>query len=213
MGVDYRKGWGYVQDIKAIVAKNIAALRGAREMTQLELAEKLNYSDKAVSKWERGESLPDITVLIAIADLFEVSLDQLLRPETDSQFIRAKRASRRRRKNHGFITGMCVVLVWLLAILLFIILDILAKTAWGPWLPFLYAIPATLVVWLIFNSLWFNLRRNFLIVSLLMWSVLGSLFITLFFAGFTVWSIFALGVPGQIIIWLWSKLRYKTEEN
>ena len=201
-----------MQDIKAIVAKNIAALRGAREMTQLELAEKLNYSDKAVSKWERGESLPDITVLIAIADLFEVSLDHLLRPETDSKFIRAKRASRRRHKNHGFITGMCVVLVWLLAILLFIILDILAKTTWGPWLPFLYAIPATLVVWLIFNSMWFNPRRNFFIISLLMWSVLGSLFITLLFAGFTVWSIFALGIPGQVIVWLWSKLRYKNED-
>ena len=107
---------------------------------------------------------------------------------------------------------MCVVLVWLLAILLFIILDILAKTTWGPWLPFLYAIPATLVVWLIFNSMWFNPRRNFFIISLLMWSVLGSLFITLFFAGFTVWSLFALGIPGQIIVWLWSKLRYKNED-
>ena len=202
-----------MQDIKPIVAKNIAALRGAREMTQLELAEKLNYSDKAVSKWERGESLPDITVLIAIADLFEVSLDQLLRPETDSQFKRAKRASRRRHNNHAFITGMCIVLVWLLAMLMFIIFDILAKTTWGPWLPFLYAFPATLVVWLIFNSLWFNARRNFLIVSLLMWSLLGALFITLLFAGFPVWKIFALGIPGQIIVYLWSKLRSKIEET
>ncbi len=202
-----------MQDIKAIVAKNIASLRQAREMTQLELAEKLNYSDKAISKWERGESLPDIAVLIAIADLFEVSLDYLVRPENDSVFLRAKRTSRRRRQNRGFITGMCVVLVWLLAILLYIILDLLAKTSWGPLLPFLYAIPATLVVWLIFNSLWFNLRRNFLIISLLMWSVLGSLFITLLFSGFTVWTVFALGVPGQIIVLLWSKLRYKNEES
>lgn len=201
-----------MQDTKGIVAKNIAALRQSREMTQMELADKLNYSDKAISKWERGESLPDIAVLIKVADLFEVSLDYLVRPDHDSQHIRAKRASRRRKKNRGFITGMCVVLVWLLAMLVFIVLDNVALKAWSPFLPFLYAVPCTLVVWLIFNSLWFNPRRNFLIISLLMWSVLSAVFITLWLAGFTVWTIFALGVPGQIIVLLWSKLRYKSEE-
>ncbi len=202
-----------MQDIKVIVAKNIAALRQSREMTQLELADKLNYSDKAVSKWERGESLPDIAVLITVADLFGVSLDYLVRPDHDSQHIRAKKASRRRKKNRGFITGMCAVLVWLLAVLVFIILDNVAVREWSPLLPFLYAIPSTMVVWLIFNALWFNPRRNFLIISLLMWSLLASVFITLWFAGFTVWTIFALGIPGQIIVFFWSKLRYKCEES
>lgn len=201
-----------MQDIKAIVAKNIATLRQSREMTQLELADKLNYSDKAISKWERGESLPDIAVLITVADLFEVSLDYLVRPDHDSQHIRAKRASRRRKKNRGFITGMCVVLVWLLAMLVFIVLDNVATKAWSPLLPFLYAVPCTLVVWLIFNAMWFNPRRNFFIISLLMWSILSAVYITLLFAGFSVWTLFALGIPGQIIVLLWSKLRYKTEE-
>ena len=65
-------------DLKPIIAKNITALRQSHKMTQIELAEKLNYSDKAVSKWERGESIPDVTVLKTIADLFGVSLDYLL---------------------------------------------------------------------------------------------------------------------------------------
>ena len=67
-----------MHDWKFIIAKNIIALRQNRKMTQAELAEKLNYSDKAVSKWERGESVPDVLVLKSIADLFGVSLDYLL---------------------------------------------------------------------------------------------------------------------------------------
>ena len=67
-----------MEDLKQILAKNITALRQASRMTQLELAEKLNYSDKAISKWERGESIPDVTVLKAIADLVGVTLDYLL---------------------------------------------------------------------------------------------------------------------------------------
>ena len=68
-----------MEDIKPIIAKNITALRQGAKMTQIELAERLNYSDKSVSKWERAESLPDITVLKAIADMFEVPLDYLVR--------------------------------------------------------------------------------------------------------------------------------------
>ena len=59
-------------DLKPIFAENLAVLRKKKGWTQLELAERLNYSDKAVSKWERGESLPDVTILKQIADLFEL---------------------------------------------------------------------------------------------------------------------------------------------
>ena len=59
------------------IGVNIAAHRKRAGMTQACLAEKLNYSDKAVSKWERGESMPDVTTLVQLADLFGVSLDDL----------------------------------------------------------------------------------------------------------------------------------------
>ena len=57
-----------MQDLKPIIAKNIAELRKAASMTQIELATRLNYSDKAVSKWERGDSIPDVAVLKQIAE-------------------------------------------------------------------------------------------------------------------------------------------------
>lgn len=57
----------------------IAALRKANGLTQKELAEKLNVSDKAVSRWERDESYPDLTLVPLIADIFGVTSDELLR--------------------------------------------------------------------------------------------------------------------------------------
>ena len=194
-----------MEDIKAIIAQNIIRLRKRANMTQAELADKLSYTDKAVSKWERGESIPDVIVLKQLADLFQVKLDDLITEFDDTQIKKQSNTSFKIR-NHGFITGMCILLVWLIATLLFIIFEATINTPMQ-WLPFVYAIPTTMSIWLIFNSIWFNRRRNFLIVSLLMWSTLGALYVNLWMAGFNVWLLFALGIPGQIIILMWSGIR------
>ncbi len=67
-----------MNDLKEIFAKNLSDLRVRNKWTQLELGEKLNYSDKTVSKWERGESIPDASVLKQIAELFGITLDEFL---------------------------------------------------------------------------------------------------------------------------------------
>lgn len=199
-----------MDDLKLIVAKNISSLRRAKEMTQFELAEKLSYSDKAISKWERGESIPDVVVLKSIADLFSVTVDYLLQEEHPkkknfSDLLRVK------MQNHGFITGMAITLVWLLALFAFVIGDYFkAWTGSLHWLSFLYPIPISFILWLIFNSVWFNPRKNFLIISLLMWSVLITIYISLI----VIWNINLrlfplLGLPGQAIILMWSKIKRK----
>ncbi len=200
-------------DIKQIIAKNISALRQDKEMTQIELAEKLNYSDKAVSKWERGESVPDISVLVKIADLFEVPLDYLVRQDhTGDESITTPKG--RRIKNRGFITGMGVLLVWLIATVVFVILySIPGFNTAGLWITFVYAVPVTMIVWLVFNSVWFNHKRNFLIVSLLMWSTLASLYLTLALLSINnLWLLFIIGIPAQVIIVLWSGIKL-TKKN
>ena len=65
-------------DLREVIAKNICELRCEMNMTQLQLAEMLNYSDKAVSKWERGKCCPDITLLPELARYFEISVDELI---------------------------------------------------------------------------------------------------------------------------------------
>lgn len=205
-----------MQDIKPIVAKNIAELRTSRGMTQIQLAEQLNYSDKAVSKWERGESLPDVAVLTQIADLFEVPLDYLVRAEHEVKqepLCEVKPVHTSKLRNRSVITGMGILVVWLVASLVFIIIHMTPVSERVEWLIFIYALPATVIVWLVFNSVWFNRRRNFFIISLLMWSVLITTYLTLLAVGVNVWLVFLLGIPGQIIIFMWSKLRFEGPES
>ena len=69
------------QTLRRTVAKNIAAYRKSHKDTQLDLARKLNYSDKSVSKWERGEGLPDVYILAQIAQLYGVTVSNLIGEE------------------------------------------------------------------------------------------------------------------------------------
>ena len=206
-------------DVKPIVAKNIAELRLNAGMTQMELAERLNYSDKAVSKWERGESVPDVSVLYEISRLFGVTVDRLITDGGDGEPISPGEIpspsaaapaadAKKAKKNRAFVTAMSVILVWLVATMVFVILDIvLGEDVKAHALAFVYAVPASLIVWLVLNTVWFSRRRNFLIISLLMWSLLGSFVVTMWIFGFAVWQILFLGIPGQIIILLWSRLK------
>lgn len=197
-----------MEDVRAAVAKTIARLRSEQGLTQIELAEKLNYSDKAVSKWERGESVPDITVLVQLAELFGVSLDELVGRAPVSPAVRAHDTARHSRI-HIPVTCLSVLLVWLIATVVFVPLQ-LSGVPHG-WLAFLYAVPVSSIVWLVFNCIWFDPpRRNFLIVSILMWSLLAAVYLTLLVcAGCNLWLLFLLGVPGQTIILVWSRIFVK----
>ncbi len=197
-----------MEDLKPVIAKNITVLRQSFKMTQIELAEQLNYSDKAISKWERAESVPDITVLKSIADLFGVTVDYLLRADNEAAIPTEDGATANiRHRNHMVIAALSVLLVWFIATFFYVILDILGAQMALCWLPFLYAVPVSMIVWLVFNSIWFNTRRNFLIISLLMWTALLSIVVSLQAAGFSAWTLLLLGVPGQVIIFVWSRLR------
>lgn len=208
---------------KQTVAANLAQLRRDKHLTQLQLAELLHYSDKAVSKWERGESLPDLAVMKQLADLYGITLDDfLLTPEERAakqiQTAESEKAAQEtdtaeesphrsavQKHNRLIIAGMAALLVWLIATLIFVILDtFVPDLRYGAFL-FLYAAPITAVVCLVFNSIWFNPRWNYAIISVLVWSVLGSIFLT--FYQHHVWKLFLIGIPAQLIILLWSRLR------
>ncbi len=218
-----------MNQLKSIIAENISALRRAGGITQAELAEKLCYSDKAVSKWERGESVPDIAVLKAIADLFGVTVDYLIEkdhapaaaePETEPAAELAAAGSNKdsdiliknKKYNRNIITRMGILLVWLVATIVFVILRNFVKDmAWGVF-PFVLAIPVSCIVWLVFNSIWFNRRLNFIIISLMMWSVFFTMFYLFYNFGIELSLLFIIGIPGQAIILLWSRIRTKDQE-
>lgn len=188
-----------MRDIKSIVANNISELRLLNNMTQLELAEKLNYSDKTISKWERAESSPDISVLIDIASLFGVTLDYLVK-EDHTEEDKLEEKSEKKRYNRKAIEYISESGCWIIAIFAFIITTLILKRVTFQFLYFIYTLPVVLIVKLVFNSIWFNPRHNYYIISALMWSILASIHITFLHFSVNVALIYLLGCAGQLVI-------------
>ena len=146
-------------------------------LTQAEFAEKINYSDKAVSKWERAESLPDVIVLKQIADFFKVSIDTMISEPKNDKPRTYKILSKKR-----VITALASsVVVWLVAICFYVFMSNILPWVNHNWMSFIYAVPITLFVLLILTSVWGKTLANLLISSLLLWTTLLAVFLTLLF--------------------------------
>jgi transcriptional regulator with XRE-family HTH domain len=192
-----------MEDLKSIVSKNIINLRTQSKLTQLELGEKLNYSDKAISKWERGEAVPDAYILKQMSRLFHVSVDYLLSDHTHDE----KRAAAPRFNNYRTIAKISFVSVWTLALFAFIVAW---KLGHAQWLIFVYAVPVSLIVLLVMNSLWGTAKVNFFIISALVWSILATIYLSLLQDN--IWLLFTLGIPAEIIIYLSFKVNSKSKD-
>ena len=210
------------EKLKKQLGANIASYRKSMGLTQAGLAEKLNYSDKAVSKWERAESVPDVLTLTQLAELFDVTVNDLLvdpnaLPEQTGKVEQVMSAAvekaMKRKANKRIILGLSSLLVWFVALLLFVILSSLDVPK--SWIAFIYALPADAIVRLSLRSAWRDFRKNQWLVSGIMWGALLSVFMTLLlFFDFNFWKVFLLGVPGQLAIFLAFRLKkYPKEDN
>lgn len=206
------------EKLKKQIGANIASYRKHLGMTQAGLAEKLNYSDKAVSKWERGESVPDVLILCQLAELFQITVNELLEdpdklPENSGSTIervvgKVAEKTLKRKADKRIILGLSSVLVWFVALFTFVVLSFfdISKT----WVVFVYAIPADAIVLLSLRSAWHDFRRNQILISTIMWGGILSIYISLLvFAGLNNWRLFLLGIPGQIAVSLWFRLYRK----
>lgn len=207
--------------LKMQIGANIVAYRKRMGMTQARLAERLNYSDKAVSKWERGESAPDVLTLAQLAELFDVTVNELLvdpnaLPENtgavERVMGRAVEKTLKRKADKRIILGLSSVLVWFVALLLFVIISSLEVSK--SWIAFFYAIPANAVVLLSLRSAWRDFRWNQGLISAIMWGGILSLYVSLLvFLHLNIWKLFLLGIPGQLAIILWFRMYRKTESK
>ena len=202
----------FMEDIKSIVAKNITELRLLNHMTQLDLAEKLNYSDKTISKWERAESTPDISVLVEIAELFGVSLDSLVRSGAAEESEKAAPPTKSKH-NRRAIAYISESVAWIVAVFAFIVTTLILGGMTFQWLYFVYALPVVLIVKLVLNSVWFNPRHNYFIISALVGSILAAIHITFLYFKVNVALIYLLGLAGQIVIVLWSRINKPNQKH
>lgn len=192
-------------EFKAVVAENLKTLRAGAGLTQNELAEKLHYSDKAVSKWERGESLPDLQVIKTLADMYGVSVDYILNETHDEKPMSAQ-AERIIRNNRFIITLLAVSLVWLVATVAYVFMRLIIPGRGMLWMAYVAAVPVSCVVLLVFNSIWGRVKLNYLVISALVWSTLLFICLLLKFLD-NIWLLFVIGIPAQVIIMLWSRIK------
>ena len=183
-----------MEDLKFITAANIISLRTKAGMTQAQLAELLNYSDKSVSKWERAEAVPDAYVLKHMSEIFGVSVDYLLSSHNDWEPISQKQ---KRRYRSEIIVLISMAGIWTLAFFIFIIGWILGHMLW---LVFIYAVPISLITLLVFNSVWENGKRNYYIVSTLVASIFVMVYLTLL--RWNPWQLLLLIIPSELIVFL-----------
>ena len=209
------------EKLKQYLGIHIMTHRKGMGLTQAGLAEKLNYSDKAVSKWERGESIPDVLTLMQLAELFGVKVDDLLRdpnelPEETGAVVgkmeKAVEKTLKRKADKKSILGLSSLLVWFLALLSFVVVSSLGIEK--SWIAFIYAIPADAIVRLSLLSAWRDFRWNKTLISVMVWGFLLSLYLSLLlFLQVNVWKLFLLGVPGQIAVLLWFRMIRKPKEE
>ncbi len=194
-----------MNDLKQIISNNIINLRKEKKLTQIEFAKKLNYSDKAISKWERAESIPDVIVLKQIADLFGVSVDYLLNEHSTNEKLIVIKNNNSSKLNKVSLTLLCTSPLWIIATIIFSLISIFKGIY--VWYVFYISVPLTLLMFLIFNSIWGNRRNNYIIVSCFIWSILTCIYLCLI--KFNLWQLFILGIPAQFTIILWSMLKKK----
>ena len=200
--------------LKDHIGMNISLYRKKQGLTQAGLAEKLNYSDKAVSKWERGESVPDVMTLVSISQVLDVTVDNLLSdpnalPEQTGPVQQAMEhvveKTLKRKADKRIILQLSSLLVWFVALLVYVVLSSLGIPY--TWLAFFFAVPADAIVVLSLRSAWHDFRSNRFLISVLMWGILLSVYMTLLvMLGLNVWRILLLGIPGQAAILLWFRM-------
>ena len=194
-----------MDELNDIIANNITTLRMQQGITQLELALMLDYSDKLISKWERGDSTPNAYTLKRLSEIFNVSVDYLFTDHRNSEHELLQKIEKEKKKprfNTGVITAIVVVSIWMLALLMFVVSWILKQPIATV---FVYAIPVTLITLLVLNSVWNGGKYNRVIIFVLIVSIFLDIYVALL--KYNLWQIFLLLLPAELIVILSGKIK------
>ena len=198
-----------LSELKLISASNIIKLRTGAGLTQAELGEKLNYSDKTISKWERGEAIPDAYVLTQMAEIFGVTVDYLLSSH-DAWESPEQQAARQEEAGYSvnMIIAISVLGVWTMALTIFVMLWLFDIILWET---FVVALPVSILTYMVLICV-FRRRRHlqFVIAAFVL-----SLFILLYFTlpMQKPWQLFLIAIPAEIIVFLSCNIRRRPRKK
>ncbi len=194
--------------IRKIVAARLSAYRKRAGLTQVELAEKVNYSDKSVSKWERGDGLPDLLVLCKLAELYEIPVDEFLHEGP------LKRPASEQRRRHWLIFLLSIGLTFLIAGIVFYIFTVLSIPY--AWLSFVCAVVVSTILAVIFSHIWAKTLLQCISVSALVWSLAVLIYLLLYLFAASLSGnglLFSLAGGMQILVLLWYLLQHYRKKN
>ena len=178
-------------------ARNLTHYRKALCLTQTELAEKLNYSDKSISKWERGDGLPDLTVTAGLAEIFGLTVNDLLADKPRRKLMTTR--------NKIIITLLSIGVAWLVATVLFFLCELIFPNIKTWWLFYVYAIPISAIVGIVFSCIWWKKIHIFAFISTLIWSVALCIMLTVPIPKISL--IFIVAAVVQVLTILWFMIK------
>ena len=190
-----------------LLAKNLAYYRKESGLTQLELAEKFNYSDKSVSKWERGEGFPDVFVLKSLADFYGINVDDFYATE-HKKVITTNHSLRKQ----VYIKLLSCGIGWLVTLMTFFLLNTLLNkgVAFQTWLVFIYGIVAMGVILLVWDFIYHHRFLRMIDTTAIIWMGTLTIYLTiLIITKHNLPLIFVVAVPLQILEVLWFLFRSK----
>ncbi len=191
-----------------LLAKNLAYYRKASGLTQLELADKFNYSDKSVSKWERGEGFPDIFVLKSLADFYGITVDDFYQSEH-----KAVKVSQNKKRKQTYLKLLSIGINWLVTVLTFFLLNTLLSrfspdAPFEPWLTFIYGTLTTGIILLVWEFIYHNRFLRMIATSIIIWTAALSLFLTfLVVMNLPLPLLFIVAIPLEVLEIIWYLFR------
>jgi len=199
-------------NLKQVIAKNLSYYRRQAGWTQLELAERINYSDKSVSKWERAEGLPDIVVLTTLAELFGITVNDLLREEEPVQSA----PQQEKKQDIPLRTKINILLlsaglVWFVAAVVFFFIKLAAPNLAHCWYTFIAALPVCAIVVLVFCCMWWGWLVRCVSISALVWTLALCVHLMLHVENAVL--IYVVAAVFQVLIVLWYFLMAKPGEK
>ena len=201
-----------LSELKLISASNIIKLRTGAGLTQAELGEKLNYSDKTISKWERGEAIPDAYVLTQMAEIFGVTVDYLLSSHDAWESPEQQEEKERKQEEHRYSVNMIIAIsvlgVWTMALTIFVMLWLFDIILWET---FVVALPVSILTYMVLICV-FRRRQHlqFVIAAFVL-----SLFILLYFTMpmQKPWQLFLIAIPAEILVFLSCNIRRRPRKK
>ena len=195
-----------LETLRRNIADNLIFYRKQKGLTQLDIADKFNYSDKAVSKWERAEAIPDVYILKQLADLYGITLDDLLSADKKKREKLATHTERKSKITKIFVTILSCALVWCIATTVYIFPIIIIPDVTDSWVVFLYALVINFILLVVFSSIWGRRIYKFISVSGLIWSLFIAIctsLVTLASLDAKIWLLLVIAAAMQVMTILW----------